>query len=93
MNTVLTLVSNVVLALPPITPTAPPGMDWLTKVIGWIAFVAGLACAVGFIIGATRLAISARGGEYEGGKGMIAALIAFGLIGAVSTIFGAVNAF
>ncbi|OYO21483.1 hypothetical protein CGZ93_10415 [Enemella dayhoffiae] len=77
------------LKVPPVNPTAPPGMDGLTTILNWISWGVLIACVAGFLLGVGILVLSDHGPETKGGKRIIIALIGAVLVGAMSGIFAA----
>lgn len=69
--------------VPDPAPTAPPGADRITTVLGWAKWVALAACALGGIVGAGMAwAGQSRGmsGQEEQGKKMVIAALAGALV-------------
>jgi len=86
----MTLTTAVLAAVPDVNPTAPPGMEGLTTVIGWAGWIVLILCVIGVLITAGMMAVSNRrgeGGEHAGRLGFV--LVATVLVGAAGGLVGA----
>lgn len=86
----MTLATAVLAAVPDVNPTAPPGMEGLTTVIGWAGWIVLILCVIGVLITAGMMAVSNRrgeGGEHAGRLGFV--LVATVLVGAAGGLVGA----
>ena len=87
------LTTELILADIDVNPTAPPGSEGLTTIVGWIAWSVAASCLVAFIVCAGWLAFSALSGrEIQAAKGLIIAIIAAVLVGSASAIFAVFGA-
>lgn len=74
--------------VPPITPIEPTGFDKLGSLLNYIAWGVVLCCAAGFLIAAGKLGLALRnGGEVEGFKGLVLAMVGAILVGGTTTLF------
>lgn len=88
MTDILTLVTLIPLEVPPITPTQPAGFGGLAKLLNYIAWGVVMVCAAGFLIAAGKLGLALRnGGEVEGFKGLVLAMVGAVLVGGTTTLF------
>lgn len=88
MSALLTVLTLVPLDIPGFTPTQPGGFDKVTTLLGYIAWIVIICCAIGFMIAAGKLGLALRnGGEVEGLKGLVLALVGTVLVGGTTTLF------
>lgn len=72
------LTNLILLDLPNPTPSAPPGADKLTTVLGWVMWLVAALCLMMAIISGGRIAAAhRRGEEAEGFKGLAMSVIGF----------------
>lgn len=84
----LTTLALVPLDIPPITPSQPGGFDRVGTLLGYIAWIVIIACAIGFMVAAGKLGLALRnGGEIEGMKGLVLAMVGAVLVGGTTTLF------
>ncbi|GAB2718005.1 hypothetical protein [Kitasatospora kifunensis] len=73
----------------PGTGAAPPGFDKLQTIVGWVAWGVTLACVVGILVSAGKMALNHRRGEAgEHATGLAWVLGASILVGVASSIVG-----
>lgn len=87
MNSFTNVLTSVV---PDVNPEAPPGMEGLTTVIGWVGWGVLILCVIGVLITAGMMAVANRrgeGGEHAGRLGFV--LVATVLVGAAGGLVGA----
>lgn len=88
MSDILTFLTLIPLDVPPITPTEPTGFGGLAKLLNYIAWGVVMVCAAGFLIAAGKLGLALRnGGEVEGFKGLVLAMVGAVLVGGTTTLF------
>ena len=76
------------LDIPPFTPTQPGGFDKVSTLLGYIAWIVVIACAIGLMVAAGKLGLALRnGGEVEGMKGLVLAMVGAVLVGGTTTLF------
>lgn len=79
-------------ATPNLDPSQPPGMENLTKILGWIAWGVSALCLAAFLVCAGWLAIATlTGQEVRAAKGLIIVLIAAVIVGSASALFAALT--
>lgn len=96
-NSVLLVAGQIQAEIPNPVPTAPPGSNGLTTILGWIAWIIfGLAVAAILIV-AGKMMFDHRNGQGGGQAatgliwvmaGAIVAAVASGLVGAIVTAAG-----
>lgn len=67
-------------AVPDVSPTAPPGSDKLTTILGWVLWIATLACVAAVITAGIKIAM---GGHGRGGGGEHGMTLLLALLGAI----------
>lgn len=73
-----------------VNPTTPPGMENMTKLIGWFGWFAFIVAIIGIVIGAGTLGVSAMtGGELRNTKAIGLGIVGCVIIGAAGAIVGA----
>lgn len=81
-------VALVPMDVPPISPVEPTGFDSLGNLLNYIAWGVVMVCAAGFLIAAGKLGLALRnGGEVEGFKGLVLAMVGAVLVGGTTTLF------
>ncbi len=79
-------------AAAPAVGSAPPGVSFLTTIIGWVTFLVGLLLMGGFVAGVGMTGVKAlRHGQMEGGTGPLICLVAGVFLTAASAIFGVIG--
>ncbi len=79
-------------AMIPAVGVRPPGLGNLTTIIGWVTFLAGLACLVAFVAAMGKGGISAlKHGQFEGGAPAAIALVCGVALTATGALFGAIG--
>lgn len=79
-------------AMAPAVGVRPPGLGNLTTIIGWVTFLAGLACLVAFVAAMGKGGISAlKHGQFEGGAPAAIALVCGVALTATGALFGAIG--
>jgi hypothetical protein len=77
------------LQLPDVNPSAPPGTEGFTAIMGWAKWIALAVCILGLMAAGAMMAIQSRrgeGGEHVGKIGM--ALAGVIVISAAATLVG-----
>lgn len=79
-------------AMAPAVGVRPPGLGNLTTIIGWVTFLAGLACLVAFVAAMGKGGIAAlKHGQFEGGAPAAIALVCGVALTAAGALFGAIG--
>lgn len=69
--------------------TRPPGTQKLTTILGWVAFLCGVALIGGFYASTGKAGVSAiRHGQVDGAMGPVIALVAGVFLTAGGALFG-----
>ena len=90
-DTLLYAAVNVKTQLDP-SPEQPPGMDGLTTIVNFVAWGVVLVCLLGALgaIGMIGASVYNGRGNSEGFKGLLLALVACVMVGALGGIIGTV---
>lgn len=83
----LTITTNLAGVLPNPTPEQPPGTDGFVTVLNWMSWIGIIIGVAGFLASAGTLAFAAwTGREINSFKGLVLAIVACILVGAVGGI-------